>query len=56
MTDNEMVGWHHCLNGHEFEPTLGDRKGPGSLVSCCRWGRRESDATEHNSNKDKKMF
>ena len=50
MTDNEMVGWHHCLNGHEFEPTLGDRKGPGSLVSCCRWGRRESDATEQLNN------
>ena len=39
-TKDEMVGWHHWLNGHEFEPTLRDRKGPGSLVSCCWWGRR----------------
>ena len=31
MTEDEMVGWHHCLNGHEFEQTPGDREGQGSL-------------------------
>ena len=34
MTENEMVGWHHPVNGHEFEPTLGDSEGQGSLVCC----------------------
>ena len=34
-TENEMVGWHHQLNGHEFEQTLGGSEGQGSLV-CCR--------------------
>ena len=35
-----MVGWHHQLNGHEFEDTLRDREGQGSLASCSPWGRR----------------
>ena len=35
MTEDEMVGWHHRLNGHEFEQTLGDGEGQGILV-CCR--------------------
>ena len=34
MTENEMVGWHHQLDGHEFEQTLGDSEGQGSLVFC----------------------
>ena len=34
MTEDEMVGWHHQLNGHEFEQTLGDSEGQGSLVCC----------------------
>ena len=34
MTENEMVGWHHRLNGHEFEQAPGDGKGQGSLVFC----------------------
>ena len=34
MTEDEMVGWHHRLNGHEFEQILGDSEGHGSLVSC----------------------
>ena len=38
-----MAGWHHQLNGHEFEQTLGDREGQGSLVSCSPWGRKVSD-------------
>ena len=42
---DEMVGWHHCLNGHEFEQTPGDREGQGSLVCCTAWGCKESDTT-----------
>ena len=37
MTEDEMVGWHHQLNGHEFEQTLGDGEGQGSLVCCSPW-------------------
>ena len=40
-----MVGWHHQLNGHELEQTLGDNEGQGSLVYCSLWGREESDMT-----------
>ena len=39
-----MVGWHHQLNGHEFEQTL-EESGQGSLVCCSPWGRKESDMT-----------
>ena len=39
----KMVGWHHRLNGHEFEQPLGDGEGQGSLVCCSPWGHRESD-------------
>ena len=52
-TEDEMVGWHHWLNGHEFEQTLGDGEGQGSLVCCSPWGRKESDMTEW-LNKNKK--
>ena len=45
-TKNEMVGWHHRLNGQEFEQTLGDSEGQGSLACCSPWGRKESDTTE----------
>ena len=41
-----MVGWHHQLNGHEFEQALGVGDGQGSLVCCSPWGRKESDTTE----------
>ena len=50
MTENVMVGWHHRLNGHEFERTLGDGKGQESLVCCCPWGSKESDTTYKLSN------
>ena len=43
--EDEMVGWHHRLNGHEFEQTLGDGEGQGSLVCCRPWGHKESDTT-----------
>ena len=46
MTEDEMVGWHHWLNGHEFEQVPGDDEGPGSLVCCSPWGHKESDTTE----------
>ena len=38
MTENEMVGWHHRLNGHDFEQTLRHSEGQGSLVCCSPWG------------------
>ena len=46
MTEDEMVGWHHQLNGHEFEQTQGDSEGQGGLACCSPWGLRESDTTE----------
>ena len=46
MTENEMIGWRHRSNGHEFEQTLGDDEGQGSLVCCSPWGWEESDTTE----------
>ena len=45
VTENEMVGWHHRLNGHEFEQTPGESEGQGSLMCCRPWGRKESDTT-----------
>ena len=45
-----MVGWHHLVDGHELEQTLGDGEGQGSLVCCSPWGRKESDATERLNN------
>ena len=41
-----MVGWYHWLNGREFEQTLGDGDGQGSLTCYSPWGRKESDTTE----------
>ena len=46
MTDNEMVGWHHRLNGHEFEQALGVGDGQGSLGCCSPWGRKELYTTK----------
>ena len=46
MTEDEMVGWHHRLNGHEFEQAPGVGDGQGGLVCCSPWGRKESDTTE----------
>ena len=45
-TEDEMIGWHHRLNGHEFEQTLGDSEGQGSLACCSPWSHKESDMTE----------
>ena len=49
MTEDEMVGWHHWLNGHEFEQALGIGDGQGSLVCYSPWGLKESDMTERLS-------
>ena len=46
MAEDEMVGWHHWLSGHEFEQTPGDGDGQGSLVCCSPWGHKETDRTE----------
>ena len=46
VTEDEMVGWHHQLNGHEFEHTLGNSEGQGRLVCCSPWGCKEWDMTE----------
>ena len=46
MTEDEMVGWHHQLDGHEFEQTLGDSGEEGTLVCCSPWGHKKLDRTE----------
>ena len=45
-TEDEMVGWHHRLDGHGFGWTPGVGDGQGGLVCCSSWGRKESDMTE----------
>ena len=50
--EDEMVRWHHRLNGHEFAQTLGVGDGQGSLVCCSPWGRKESDTTERLNKKE----
>ena len=54
ITEDEMVGWHRGLNGHEFEQALGVG-GQGSLACCRPWYHEESDTTERLNN-NKKMF
>ena len=49
MTEDEMVVWHHQLNGYEFEQTPGDSEGQGSLACCSPRGRKESDRTERQN-------
>ena len=46
MTEDEMLGWHHQLDGHEFEKAPGDSDGQGGLVCCSPWGRKESNTTD----------
>ena len=56
MTEDEMVGWHHRFDGHEFEQAPRDGEEQRSLVCCSPWGCKESDMTEqlnnNNNNKD----
>ena len=51
MTEDEMVGWRHRLNGHEFEQALRNDKGQGSLVCCSPWGSKDLDMTQRLNNK-----
>ena len=50
MTEDELVEWHHWLNGHDFEQALGDIEGQRSLVCCSPWGHKESGMTEWLNN------
>ena len=51
---DEMVGWHHRLNGYESEQTLGDSEGQGSLACCSLWGHKKSDTTKQLNNNQRK--
>ena len=46
VIEDEVLGWYHRLNGHEFEQALGDSEGQGGLACCSPWGRKELDMTE----------
>ena len=46
MTEDEMVGWHHQVNGHEIGQATGDGEGQESLACCSPWGHKESNTTE----------
>ena len=50
MAEDEMVGWHQGINGHESEQTLGEIEGQGSLACCGPWGCKELDSTERLNN------
>ena len=58
MTEEEMVGWHHQLNGHEFEQTPGDSEGQGSLACCSPWDHkvRHDLATEQQQHSSLKSI
>ena len=56
MTEDETVGWHHRLSGHEFEQAPGVGDGQGGLASCRPWGRKESDTTERLATMLRKIF
>ena len=58
MTEDETVGWHHWLNGHKFELTLGIVDGQGGLACCSPWGLKESDMNEwlNRTGKKKKQI
>ena len=53
MTEDEMVGWHHQLNGHEFEQRPGDGEGQGSLGCFSPWDHQESDMTEQQFDQER---
>ena len=56
MTEDEMVGWHHWLNGPEFEQALGEGEGQGSLECCSPWGCKELDTTWWLNNNNIKKY
>ena len=51
---DEMIGWHHRVNGHEFEQAPGVGDGQGSLACCSPWGHKELDTTERLNNNNAK--
>ena len=53
MTEDELVGWHHQLNGHEFKQTLEDSEGQGSLAYYSPWRHKQSDTMEQLNNNNK---
>ena len=56
MTEDEMVGWHHQFDGHEFEQALGVGDGQVSLVCFSAWGPKELDITERLNNSNNYLF
>ena len=56
MIEYEMVGWHHWLNVHESEQTVGDTEGQGGLACCSLWARRKLDMTERLNNNNNKFL
>ena len=50
VTEDEMIGWHHWLNGHEFEQTPGNSEGQRNLACCSPWGHKESNTQLNNNN------
>ena len=56
MTEDEMIGWHHRLNGPEFEQVPGNGEGQGSLACCRPWGCKDSDTNEILNNSKKNRF
>ena len=55
-TEDDIVEWHHRLNGHEFEQTPGDSEGQGSLLCCAPWGWKESDMTWQLNNNNHSVY
>ena len=56
MTEDEIVGWHHRLNGHEFEQASGLGDGQGSLACCSPWGHKESNEMEQQQPENESNF
>ena len=55
MIVDEMVAWHHQLNGHEFEQALGDGEGQGGLMCCSPWGHKKLDMTSEQQRRTGKL-
>ena len=55
VTEDEMIRWHHQLNGHEFKQTPGDDEGQGTLVCCCIQCHKELDTTEQPNNSNTEL-
>ena len=56
MTEDEMVGWHHQVKGHESEQAPGDGEGHGSLACCSPWDHKELDTTEATQQQQQQLF